>query len=160
MIYSRNVGKVRGMQTLTARFMGPIWGPPGADRTQMGPMLAPWTLLSGKLNWGEIIPNSTAMYFCCTLLLLWEYICKPVLYPMHTLIQYLSFHIYRVIHVQPEKWPRGDSPYIVKTDMGPTLCKAPIGSVWRDNWFYMRHFSIPLGLKYLIETNNSILTIT
>ena len=32
---------------LIARFMGPIWGPSGADRTQVGPMLAPWTLLSG-----------------------------------------------------------------------------------------------------------------
>ena len=26
--------------------MGPIWGPPGPCRPQMGPMLAPWTLLS------------------------------------------------------------------------------------------------------------------
>ena len=33
--------------TLIARFMGPTWGPSGADRTQVGPMLAPWTLLSG-----------------------------------------------------------------------------------------------------------------
>ena len=32
-----------------ARFMGPTWGPSGADRTQMGPMLAPWTLLSGHV---------------------------------------------------------------------------------------------------------------
>ena len=31
-----------------ARFMGPTWDPPGADRTQVGPMLAPWTLLSGS----------------------------------------------------------------------------------------------------------------
>ena len=30
-----------------ARFMGPIWGPSGADRTQVGPMWALWTLLSG-----------------------------------------------------------------------------------------------------------------
>ena len=30
-----------------ARFMGPMWGPYGADRTQVGPMLTPWTLLSG-----------------------------------------------------------------------------------------------------------------
>ena len=30
-----------------AKSMGPTWGPSGADRTQMGPMLAPWTLLSG-----------------------------------------------------------------------------------------------------------------
>ena len=32
---------------LIARVMGPTWGPSGADRTQVGPVLAPWTLLSG-----------------------------------------------------------------------------------------------------------------
>ena len=41
--------------SLIARFMGPTWGPSGADRTQVGPMLALWTLLSGishqKLHW-------------------------------------------------------------------------------------------------------------
>ena len=35
------------MVSLIARFMGPTWGPSGADRTQVGPLLAPWTLLSG-----------------------------------------------------------------------------------------------------------------
>ena len=30
-----------------AKFMGPTWGPPGSCRAQMGPMLAPRTLLSG-----------------------------------------------------------------------------------------------------------------
>ena len=34
--------------TLIGRFIGPTWGPSRADRTQVGPMLAPWTLLSGK----------------------------------------------------------------------------------------------------------------
>ena len=33
---------------LIAKFMGPTWGPSGADRTQVGPMLAPWSLLSGS----------------------------------------------------------------------------------------------------------------
>ena len=33
---------------LILSFMGPTWDPSGADRTQVGPMLAPWTLLSGK----------------------------------------------------------------------------------------------------------------
>ena len=32
--------------TLITRFMGPTWGPSGSDRTQVGPMLAPWILLS------------------------------------------------------------------------------------------------------------------
>ena len=38
---SKNIG------TQIAKFMGPTWGPPGSYRTQMDPMLAPWTLLSG-----------------------------------------------------------------------------------------------------------------
>ena len=33
--------------TQIAKFMGPPWGPPGSCRPQMGPMLAPRTLLSG-----------------------------------------------------------------------------------------------------------------
>ena len=32
-----------------AKFTGPTWGPPGSSRPQMGPMLAPRTLLWGKL---------------------------------------------------------------------------------------------------------------
>ena len=32
-----------------AKFMGTTWGPPGSCRPQMGPMLAPWSLLSGTL---------------------------------------------------------------------------------------------------------------
>ena len=31
-----------------AKFMGPTWGPHWFCRPQMGPMLAPWTLLSGE----------------------------------------------------------------------------------------------------------------
>ena len=33
--------------SLIAKFMGLTWDPPGADRTQVGPMVAPWILLSG-----------------------------------------------------------------------------------------------------------------
>ena len=41
---------VGGVASLIIRFMGPTLGPSGADRTQVGPMLAPWTLLSGFLR--------------------------------------------------------------------------------------------------------------
>ena len=37
-------------KSLIARFMGPTWGPSGDDRTQVGPMLAPWTLLFGVVS--------------------------------------------------------------------------------------------------------------
>ena len=36
--------------TLITRFMGPTRGPPGDDRTQVGPMLAIWNLLSGYIR--------------------------------------------------------------------------------------------------------------
>ena len=32
------------------KLMGPTWGPPGSCRPQMGPILAPWTLLSGSVR--------------------------------------------------------------------------------------------------------------
>ena len=37
----------KGESALIARYMGPTWGPPGSCRSQVGPMLAPWALLSG-----------------------------------------------------------------------------------------------------------------
>ena len=36
-----------------AKFMGPTWGPPGSCRPQIGPMLAPWSLLSGMGHQGS-----------------------------------------------------------------------------------------------------------
>ena len=42
-----HIGKILKLIFLIAKLMGPTWGPSGADRTQVGPMLAPWTLLSG-----------------------------------------------------------------------------------------------------------------
>ena len=41
--------------SLTAMFMGPTWGPSGAVRTHVGPVLAPRTLLSGILREKYII---------------------------------------------------------------------------------------------------------
>ena len=38
------------LTSLIARFMGPTWGPSGAARTQVGPMLAPSTFLSGPVK--------------------------------------------------------------------------------------------------------------
>ena len=37
------------LSTLIARFMGPTWGPSWVYRIQVGPMLAPWTSLSGNI---------------------------------------------------------------------------------------------------------------
>ena len=41
------VPEIRNAASQIAKFMGPTWGPCGSCWPQMGPMLAPWTLLSG-----------------------------------------------------------------------------------------------------------------
>ena len=58
-VYNKNI------ITQIARFMGPTWGPPGSCRTQMGPMIAPWTLLLRYSDWkvmGEEAPWTTLIH--------------------------------------------------------------------------------------------------
>ena len=50
-------GEAKRKPTQIARSMGPTWGPPGSCRPQMGPILAPWTLL-----WGIYICRETCIY--------------------------------------------------------------------------------------------------
>ena len=40
--------------TQIPKFMGPTWGQPRSCRPEMGPMLAPWTLLLGKLHYCDV----------------------------------------------------------------------------------------------------------
>ena len=78
----------RDMKTIItqiAKFVGPTWGPPGSCQPQMGPMLAPWTLLSGYLHASQMAPSKstdlqkkhsynthrglcTSLRICCVLL--------------------------------------------------------------------------------------------
>ena len=48
--------------TLIARLIGPTWGLSGADRTQVGPMLVPWTLLSGYVFSLNLFRQMIIMY--------------------------------------------------------------------------------------------------
>ena len=47
-------------QTQIAKFMGPTGGSPGSCQPQLGPMLAPWILLSGNVL--RVIYMKTAIY--------------------------------------------------------------------------------------------------
>ena len=53
------------LPTQITKFMGQTWGPPGSYRPQMGPMLAPWTLISG---------NVRVCHFSCSLIRFFNYI--------------------------------------------------------------------------------------
>ena len=67
----RNLSFVRGSSVPTqmlpqiARIVGPTWGPPGSCRPQMGPMLAPRTLLSKPLWCGECFHVMTPSWNVC-----------------------------------------------------------------------------------------------
>ena len=49
------------MQSQITRLL-PIWGPPGSCQPQVGPMFAPWTLLSGISYYVGPCYNSTGLY--------------------------------------------------------------------------------------------------
>ena len=71
----------RTMRFQIARFMGLTWAPPGADRTQVGPMLAPWTLLWGFLSYKEI--HILGDFQCYQYNKLYIYIELAILYWQH-----------------------------------------------------------------------------
>ena len=70
----------------TAKFMGPTGGPPGSCRPQVGPMLDPWTLLSGAVfplltQWGYCSLAISHQYytrylFCYILSMLYHILVK------------------------------------------------------------------------------------
>ena len=75
----------------TAKFMGPTWGPSGSCRPQMGPMFAPWTLLSGLLfvmqDPGGLISTSLELYTQLWLALFYCYLFLyiNIIYPYSAL---------------------------------------------------------------------------
>ena len=99
--------------TLKARFMGPIWDPSGVDRTQVGPVLAPRTLLSGKIprfhtglseNHGPVI---------ITFVIHFHTLCNMIM-PSSTVDHQYMYHRNRAI---PNVYLRNtDGHYIVKLD--------------------------------------------
>ena len=70
--FGENILRDGSIIPLIARFIRPTRGPPGADRTQVGPILAPWTLLSAGLLQNFFIFN-------INLWVLTEFICNCIL---------------------------------------------------------------------------------
>ena len=99
--------------TRIARFMGPTWGSPGSCRPQMGPILAPWNLLSGNRCGITECPAQTAC--SCTL-----YSCKSAMYVRYV-NHFLSWFI-PISYVQ--LWlPAHHFTYMSR--VGPILSKGP-----------------------------------
>ena len=60
------------LMSQTAKFMEPTWGPPGSCPPQMGPMNAPWTLLSGVFCIDVVISSTPMVSFTHVALLHWD----------------------------------------------------------------------------------------
>ena len=56
---TRKNSRCVSLRSQIAKFMGPIWGPPGSCRPQMGPMLTTWTLLSGMYTLPMYVSHRT-----------------------------------------------------------------------------------------------------
>ena len=50
LLHTGNCASIIVIVPLIARFMWPTWGPPGADRTQVGPRWVTWKVLSGTCS--------------------------------------------------------------------------------------------------------------
>ena len=81
--------------------MGPTWGPSGADRTQVGPMLAPWTLLSDY-----DISNSFKSYLqfvrrflfvCCIFIVIAVKLFKKGIVQIDSYLRFVFFFVSRLV---------------------------------------------------------------
>ena len=73
--------------SLKTRFMGPTWGPSGANRTQVGPMLATWTLLSGLILRDEsaFVEVMGCRWTATSHNLLWKWLILIPVIPFHNI---------------------------------------------------------------------------
>ena len=65
---SQGMSHGRQLAAQIARFMGPTWGSHGVDRTQVGPVLAPWTLLSGWCHHVWLASLDIIIKLCCDMI--------------------------------------------------------------------------------------------
>ena len=73
--------KRKGAITLFANFMGLTWGLPGADRTQVGPMLAPWSLLYGQFNPFDDVKQDRLLVLVMLWGIVFQTCCRNILGP-------------------------------------------------------------------------------
>ena len=122
------------MYSLLARFMGTTWGPSGAGWTQVGLMLAPWTLLSGNccfaLSRGILILNFNST----EIIYIYIYVYIPKEHNING--RFIMIHF---LFQSLNTWLLGSCSLVILVDLW--------GSVWFDvscfnnHLYYWRHFS-------------------
>ena len=131
--------------SVIARFMGLTWGPPGADRTQVGPVLAPWTLLPGVFVKGNVTQLWQNVKTVCNVHVLQNIFC----YSLDSLELYTVINLIHKGRQSPVvvfikwmiKWP------------GVTSCMLTWHiNMWHDYWsdiHLLPYKEYPLTIKYI-----------
>ena len=75
------------VESLIARFMGSTWGPGGADRTQLGPMLAHWIsaiwdAFTMFVAWTNCLKTVKLPGILNAMMVVWYYGNGPSIFPM------------------------------------------------------------------------------
>ena len=96
---------ISAIATQITIFMGPTWGPPGSCRPQMGPVLAPWTMLSGYTPgaitvWRLIVrffKNSMPRDWCLYLLDQWLWNLTGVSAALLSFPMNIKLHVFAIL---------------------------------------------------------------
>ena len=98
--------------------MGPNWGPTGSCRPQMGPIWAPWTLLSGYCH-----PS------CQSTRLIYRPICEPT-YVKHCVVSSRDeLYIQETSYLSPQ---RHHLFFVLR--INESLCSLLLAIVWFNLW--------------------------
>ena len=128
--------------------MWPQRGPSGADMTQVGPMLAPWTFLSGLLPFGQRIVKAVRCRYNAVHFL-------PNTHNIHPIARPLGRSM-GVFHV-------GSNSHLYPASVTAVVCAITCqnGSRYNDTLLYLTPFYFnTIALKYTISWQISVMQLT
>ena len=125
--------------------MGPTWDPPGADRTQVGPMLAQWTRLSGIF---------TALYWCKSNKFGSQYAIRRLqdIAPSHLHLESPCLHLWHILSRQNLKYV--SMVNVFSMTMYCCTNSEELMSSFGSHWWEMCTVSgvgLPVATKSLLE---------
>ena len=122
--------------------MGPTWGPYGADRTQVGPTLAPWTLLSGMVVLSAMAVRVTCISYLSMV------VCLRLYRNILSGVSYISReNCFFITIIQSVMWAKNrlnnDPKYIFGYY---TISSSPLYEV------FLKHWTCKMLVRYILSS--------
>ena len=118
------------MAAQIARFMEPTWSPPGSCQPQMGPMLAPWILLSGLVQDGSTC--------CANALGILHFWIKPSIWS--PCAHFIAFHTKGLFQYKDDI--ASVKTLLLQMDGFLYICKPHIGMCVSAEMYNLKNFSL------------------